>query len=260
LRIALGIEYDGSHFFGWQAQPHARSVQQDLEDSLARVANHPLRTVCAGRTDTGVHALGQVVHFDSDADRTERSWLLGSNVNLPDDVSVVWARQVSDEFHARFKAVSRRYRYVIFNRETRCSVIHRKVTWVRESLDSSRMHAAAQALIGEHDFSSFRALSCQAKNAVRTIHSITVSRSGELIYLDIKANAFLHHMVRNIVGVLTAIGKGGKPVSWASRLLEQRDRRAGGVTAPADGLYLIAIDYPKKFAIPKLDNTFVLGC
>ncbi len=258
MRIALGVEYDGSHFFGWQTQPHARSVQQELESALAKVANHPLRTACAGRTDTGVHAIGQVVHFDSDADRTERAWLLGSNVNLPDDVSVVWAKQVSNEFHARFKALSRRYRYVIFNRATRCSVINRKVTWVREYLDANKMHEAAQGLVGEHDFSSFRAISCQAGHPVRTIHSITVSRSGEVIYLDVLANAFLHHMVRNIVGVLIAIAKGNKPVSWISQLLEQRDRRAGGITAPADGLYLVAVEYPKEFSIPAPGST--LSC
>ena len=259
MRIALGVEYDGSRFYGWQTQPHARSVQRDLEASLAKVANHPLRTVCAGRTDTGVHALGQVVHFDSEAKRTERSWLLGSNVNLPDDVSVVWAKQVCDEFHARFKAVSRRYRYVIFNRETRCSVINKKVTWVREPLDANNMHEAAQALVGEHDFSSFRALSCQAKHPVRTIHSITVSQLGDLIYLDIKANAFLHHMVRNITGVLIAIGKGSKAISWVSQLLEQCDRRVGGVTAPADGLYLIAVEYPEKFLIPTPGDALIFA-
>lgn len=259
MRIALGVEYDGSHFFGWQFQPHARSVQQELEASLSKIADHPVRTICAGRTDTGVHAMGQVVHFDSDAKRTERSWLLGGNVNLPDDVSVVWARRVNDKFHARFKAELRRYRYVIFNRETRCSVLNRKVTWVREPLNSSKMHAAAQYLVGEHDYSSFRALSCQASHPVRTIHSIVVSRSDALIFIDITANAFLHHMVRNIAGVLIAIGKGGKPASWVSKLLEQRDRRVGGVTAPADGLYLITVHYPREFAIPELDNIFLFG-
>jgi len=260
LRVALGVEYDGSRFFGWQVQPHARSVQQDLEASLGKVANHPLRTVCAGRTDTGVHAIGQVVHFDSDAQRTERSWLLGSNVNLPGDVSVVWAKLVADEFHARFKAVSRRYRYVILNRETRCSVINQKVTWEREPLDSSKMHAAAQGLAGQHDFSSFRAVKCQAKHPVRTIYSITVSQSGDLIFLDIIANAFLHHMVRNIAGVLMSIGRGRKPVSWVSELLERCDRRVGGVTAPADGLYLVAVDYPEEFAIPTPNSGIILGC
>lgn len=250
MRIALGVEYDGSRFFGWQYQPHARSVQEDLEAALSKVANHPVRVVCAGRTDSGVHATGQVIHFDSDSDRTERSWLLGCSVNLPDDISLSWAKPMAGDFHARFKAESRQYRYVIFNRDTRFSLLNRKVTWVRQSLHVEKMQAAAQDLIGQHDFSSFRAIACQAKHPVRTIHSINLHRYAEFIYLDIVANAFLHHMVRNIAGVLISIGKEDKPVSWVSDLLEARDRRVGGVTAPADGLYLVAVNYPQRYAVP----------
>jgi tRNA pseudouridine38-40 synthase len=259
MRIALGVEYDGSRFFGWQIQPHARSVQEDLEAALSKVANHPVRVVCAGRTDTGVHAMGQVVHFDTDADRTERSWLLGCSVNLPDDLSVVWAKQMSDDFHARFKAVSRCYRYIILNRATRLSLLHRKVTWVRQPLDLMKMQVAAQDLLGEHDFSSFRAVRCQANHPVRVIHSIHLTSSAEYIYFDIVANAFLHHMVRNIAGVLMSIGHGDKPVTWVRDLLQLRDRRVGGVTAPADGLYLVAVGYPDEFAVPKPCNAIVFS-
>jgi tRNA pseudouridine38-40 synthase len=259
MRFALCIEYDGSHFHGWQAQLHARSVQQDLESALAKVANHCLRVVCAGRTDTGVHALGQVVHFDSNAEREERSWLLGGNVNLPRDISIAWVKRAHKNFHARFSAVSRRYRYVIVNRETRFSLLDQKVTWIRQALDVRKMDSAAQFLVGEHDFSSFRASQCQAKHPVRTVHSISVSRSAEFIYLDIIANAFLHHMVRNIAGVLISIGKGERSISWVFELLRLRDRRAGGVTAPPDGLYLIGVGYPKKYEIPVSGKTVVFG-
>jgi tRNA pseudouridine38-40 synthase len=259
MRFALCIEYDGSHFHGWQAQSHARSVQQDLEFSLAKVADHHLRVVCAGRTDTGVHALGQVVHFDSDAKREEKSWLLGGNVNLPRDISIAWVRRVRKDFHARYNPVSRRYRYVIINRETRFSLLDRKVVWIRQALDVKKMDLAAQFLVGEHDFSSFRASQCQAKHPVRTVYSISVSRSAEFIYLDIIANAFLHHMVRNIAGVLISVGKGERSISWVFELLRLRDRRAGGVTAPPEGLYLIGVGYPEKYEIPTFGKTVVFG-
>lgn len=251
MRIALGIEYDGSRFHGWQAQqPGVRTVQTVLEAALTRVADHPVRVVCAGRTDTGVHGVGQVVHFDTQAVRSERNWLLGGNVNLPADVAITWVREMSEDFHARFSAVSRRYRYVIFNRTVHSAVLAERVTWTHRPLNAERMHAAGRVLVGEHDFSSYRALSCQAKSPVRTLHLLTVERHGDFVVLSVHANAFLHHMVRNIAGVLIAIGKGDRPVEWAVEVLELRNRTLGGATAPPEGLYFERVEYPPEFGIP----------
>ncbi|KRT54772.1 tRNA pseudouridine(38-40) synthase [endosymbiont of Ridgeia piscesae] len=250
MKIALGVEYDGSGFNGWQKQSHARSVQEDLEAALSRVADQPVRVHCAGRTDTGVHGTGQVVHFETTAERPPRAWVLGSNVNLPNDVSVSWARQVADDFHARFSATGRHYRYLILNRGTRSALWRNRATWHHHPLDEHRMHQAAQALVGTHDFSSYRALGCQAKHPVRTIHRLDVSRQGEMVAIEVYANAFLHHMVRNLAGVLMAIGQGKQEVSWAEEILQLRDRRKGGVTAPPHGLYLTKVDYPEKFQLP----------
>jgi len=252
MRIALGIEYDGRAFKGWQLQRHAvRTVQGEVESALGAVAAHPVRVVCAGRTDTGVHATGQVVHFDTTAERTARNWTLGANVNLPADVAVCWAMRVQDEFHARFSARSRRYTYLILNRPTRSSLFAGRATWVHKPLDAARMHQAAQHLVGTHDFSSYRALRCQAKRPVRTVHRIEVTRRGELIMLSVHANAFLHHMIRNIAGVLIAIGRDERPESWAAEVLARRDRTLGGVTAPPDGLYLERVDYPDHPELPR---------
>mgnify|MGYP001817915582 FL=1 len=256
MRVALGIEYDGSAFHGWQAQQEGvRTVQTALEAALAKVANHPLRVVCAGRTDTGVHALGQVVHFDTEAQRSERNWLLGTNVNLPYDVSVTWARPVDNAFSARFSAVSRRYRYFILNRTSRSAVLAGRVTWTHRPLDAGRMQEAAKALVGEHDFSSYRALGCQAKSPVRTLYELKVERQGEFVVLSLHANAFLHHMVRNIAGVLMAIGRGDREVGWSGEVLDLRDRTLGGVTAPPDGLYFAAVEYPEAFGIPAVPHS-----
>jgi tRNA pseudouridine38-40 synthase len=251
MRIALGIEYDGTDFCGWQVQEGVRTVQEELEKALAFVADHPVRVSCAGRTDTGVHAVGQVVHFDTGAVRSERNWLLGTNVNLPDDVSVNWVRPVEDEFNARFSAVARSYRYVIHNRLTRSSIYRNRTSWFHKSLDIKLMQQAADYLIGEHDFSSFRAVACQAKHPVRTIHSLQVSRHDEFIFIDVRANAFLHHMVRNIAGVLMAVGTGDELPGWAGKLLRMRDRTVGGVTAPPGGLYLASVEYPSQFGLPE---------
>lgn len=251
MRIALGIEYDGSGFKGWQLQRHGvRTVQGELEAALQRVAAHPVRVSCAGRTDTGVHAVGQVVHFDTEAERQPRNWVLGANANLPDDVAVSWARVVDDSFHARFSAQARSYRYLILNRPTRSALFAGRVTWIHRPLDPERMHLAGQALVGTHDFSSYRALGCQAKSPVRTLHSLDVIRHGELIELRVHANAFLHHMIRNIAGVLTAIGRGDKPQEWAAEVLGLCDRTRGGVTAPPDGLYFARVWYPDEYQIP----------
>ena len=250
MRIALGVEYDGSQFHGWQAQKDGvRTVQGVLERALEKVANHPLRVVCAGRTDTGVHGVGQVVHFDSPSVRTSRNWVLGANVNMPDDVSVTWARPVTDDFHARFSATGRHYRYLILNRTTRSALMARRATWVHKPLDADLMHAAGQLLLGKHDFSSYRALQCQAKSPVRTVRTLAVTRKDERIELRVSADAFLHHMIRNIAGVLIAIGAGEQPAGWAKEVLELRDRTLGGVTAPPDGLYFERVEYPAEFGL-----------
>jgi tRNA pseudouridine38-40 synthase len=249
MKIALGIEYDGSAFHGWQYQGDVRSVQETLEQALSTVADHPVSVHCAGRTDTGVHATGQVVHFETEAQRSERSWILGSNSNLPDDVSVSWAREMPDAFHARFSAIGRHYRYQIINRKYRSALWRNRAVWIHHPLDQARMQQAAQHLVGTHDFSSYRALACQAKHPVRTIHSLEVIREGEMIAISVHANAFLHHMVRNIAGVLIAIGKGEQPVSWSKEVLDLQDRTLGGVTAPPQGLSLTHVDYPQEFGL-----------
>lgn len=250
-RWALGIEYDGSAFCGWQRQRHAVSVQACLEAALARVAAHPVTVHCAGRTDTGVHALEQIVHFNTTASRPPRAWIYGTNAHLPATVSVLWACLVPDEFHARFSAVARHYRYLILCTPTRPALWRTRVTWSHQPLDLAAMQRAAAALVGTHDFSSFRAQECQAKSPVRTVYYLELHRHGTLIELRIGADGFLHHMVRNIAGVLLAIGRGAATSEWTQILLAQRERRLGGVTAPAQGLYLARVDYPPRFALPQ---------
>jgi tRNA pseudouridine38-40 synthase len=250
MRWALGVEYDGSGFHGWQAQDDVRTVQDCLERALSTVADEPVVAQCAGRTDAGVHATGQVAHFETRAVRSERSWVLGCNVNLPADVNVLWAKPVADDFNARYSAHSRCYRYEILNRTTRSALLRKRAVWLHHPLDSARMHGAGQALVGEHDFSSYRAQGCQAKSPLRRVTRLSARRDGERVILEIEANAFLHHMVRNIVGVLMAIGRGERPESWAGELLARRNRAQGGVTAPPEGLYLAGVDYPARFGIP----------
>ncbi|MFO7593540.1 MAG: tRNA pseudouridine(38-40) synthase TruA [Pseudomonadota bacterium] len=253
MRIAAGIEYDGSNFCGWQLQMDAvRTVQGEVEAALGKVANHDVRVNCAGRTDAGVHATAQVIHFDTDAQRDERAWVFGANANLPKDVVLLWARPVSDEFHARFSANRRAYRYVIFTRDVRPTFLAGRVTWHYRELDIGRMQQAGTLLLGEHDFSSYRAVACQAKSPVRTLHRLEVTRQGPFIFIDVEANAFLHHMVRNIAGVLMTIGEGERPVEWSREVLEARDRTLGGVTAHPSGLYLTQVGYPEQFGIPQL--------
>lgn len=249
MKIALGVEYDGSAFHGWQFQGDVRSVQETLEQALSKVADHPVTVHCAGRTDTGVHATGQVVHFETGASRSVRSWILGTNSNLPDDVSIAWAKEMPNDFHARFSAVGRHYRYQIINRSYRSALWRQRAVWVHHPLDAPCMHRAAQLLVGTHDFSSYRALGCQAKHPVRTIHSLVVRREEEMVSIEVHANAFLHHMVRNIAGVLIAIGKGDQAESWAEEVLALRDRTLGGVTAPPQGLCLTQVEYPAAFGL-----------
>jgi tRNA pseudouridine38-40 synthase len=250
MRIAIGIEYDGTAYNGWQRQRTGRGVQECLEQALADVADEPVEVTCAGRTDAGVHASGQVAHFDSGAKRSDRGWLLGTNTNLPDDICVTWVRRVADDFHARFSATARRYRYRILNRLVRSALYRRRAWWVHRDLDHLRMHEAAQALLGEHDFSAFRAAGCQASNAVREVTDISVVREGDWLLLDITANAFLQHMVRNIAGTLAAIGSGDQEVGWAARVLDGRDRTRAGMAAPPHGLTLVQVIYPDAFGIP----------
>lgn len=250
MRIALGIEYDGSAYNGWQRQHGARTVQAELETALSRVANEAVALSCAGRTDSGVHALYQVVHFDTVAERSARSWVLGTNSNLPPDVAVLWARRVPPDFHARFSATSRLYHYLILNRQARPGQWHGKVTWECRPLDCAQMAVAASYWLGEHDFSSFRAQGCQARHPVRTVHQCEVSERAGLIVLSVEANAFLQHMVRNFAGVLLDIGMGRHPPEWARDVLEYRARERGGVTAPPHGLYLSAVRYPAEFELP----------
>jgi len=253
MKIALGIEYDGSGFCGWQVQEgDVRTVQASLEQAIGKVADHPVQVYCAGRTDAGVHGSGQVVHFDTPAVRPERAWVYGVNANLPKDICVLWAKPVSDEFHARFSARRRAYRYVIYCREVRPTFLAFRVTWSYRPLDVKRMAEAARHLLGEHDFSSYRAVACQAKSPVREIYRLDVTQQGDFIFIDAEANGFLHHMVRNIAGVLMAIGRGEHPAEWSRDVLEARDRTLGGVTAPPHGLYLSRVDYPPEFAIPQL--------
>ena len=254
MRIAAIVEYDGSNFSGWQRQDHARSVQGAVEEALSKVADEPVQVTVAGRTDAGVHALAQVIHFDTSAARSEYSWVRGANSNLPADVALLWTAPVDDGFHARYSASGRHYHYVILNRPIRPTYLARRVTHEFRLLDVKPMQEAARHLIGEHDFTSFRAAECQAKSPVRELRALEVTRHGELVHVRAHANAFLQHMVRNLAGVLMTIGAGERAPAWAREVLEARDRAAGGVTAAPDGLYLREIDYPDSFRIPRLSR------
>ena len=249
-RWALGIEYDGAGFSGWQLQDGPRTVQEELERALASVAGQPIRVSVAGRTDAGVHAVCQVVHFDSPVVRPEIAWVRGSNRFLPRDVSVLWARAVPQDFHARFSATGRSYRYLILNRRERPALAANRATWVPQLLDHLAMQGAANRLLGTHDFSAFRAAGCQAKNPVRSLRRLTIERRGDLLIATVEANAFLHHMVRNLMGTLLFVGRGERPADWVAEVLASRDRRLAGTTAPADGLYFLRAAYPDEYALP----------
>ena len=251
MRIALTIEYDGSAFSGWQRQNSRRTVQSCVEQALSKVADEPVAVVCAGRTDAGVHALAQIAHFDTATNREMRAWTLGVNTYLPGDVRIIQACAVNNYFHARSSALARCYRYMILNRNVRSALLRRQTTWCFYPLDIEPMQKAADHLIGEHDFSSFRAQGCQSKSPCRMMHWIKVYRDGERVIIEIVANAFLHHMVRNIAGVLMAIGAGKEQPEWAQQVLLACDRSAGGVTAPPHGLYLVAVHYPQRFGLPR---------
>lgn len=250
-RIAMGLEYDGHPFHGWQRQAHACSIQETLETALAKVASHPIKTIAAGRTDAGVHATGQVIHFDTHAIRSEHAWLFGTNTALPKSIRVLWIRFVPQHFHARYSALSRRYRYVIYNNLIRPSLFRTAVGWYYKKLDIQKMREGARHWLGEHDFSSFRASECQSKTTVRQLKEISIQHLNEdWITIDVEANAFLHHMVRNMVGVLWSIGSAKVLPEWAHEVLLARDRRQAGITASPKGLYLTAVNYPVEFELP----------
>ncbi|MBA3032350.1 MAG: tRNA pseudouridine(38-40) synthase TruA [Gammaproteobacteria bacterium] len=251
MRIALGLEYDGAGFSGWQSQPCGNTVQDVLEGALSRIAGAPLRVVCAGRTDAGVHALAQVVHFDAEMERPLTAWVRGTNTFLPATVAVRWAVPVIDDFHARFSARARAYRYVLLNRPERPGVLGGKVGWCHRPLDVAAMQAAAGCLIGEHDFSAFRASGCQAKSPVKTLYRFAIASEGDQIIFDCCANAFLHHMVRNLVGALIYVGMHRHPPHWLGDLLATCDRREGAPTYAPDGLYLTGVDYGDEWGLPQ---------
>jgi tRNA pseudouridine38-40 synthase len=254
MRIAIGVEYDGSELLGWQDQKDGPSVQQALERALSAVAAEPVGVVGAGRTDAGVHATGQVAHFDTTAKRAPRAWVLGANTQLPAAISLRWACEVDEEFHARYSALARSYSYLLLNRETRPALWRHRAWWVHRLLDAGRMHEAAQALLGEHDFSAFRATQCQSRSPVRRVDSVHVRRHGDFLAVDMTANAYLHHMVRNVVGTLVAVGRGERPARWIAEVLAGRDRCQAGVTAPAEGLYLVRVDYGSALRTPPAER------
>jgi tRNA pseudouridine38-40 synthase len=257
-RIALGLEYDGTDFIGWQIQQTGRSVEGTLADAVSFVAGAAVTVHGSGRTDAGVHALHQVAHFNASVERTPRQWLLGINSNLPPDVAIRWVREVPADFDARRSAVSRRYRYTVVQQAARPALLRRRAWWLRQALDHGAMTAAATAWLGEHDFSAFRGAGCQAKSPMRRLTAVAIARrprgDGTLVTFEFTANAFLQHMVRNLVGTLVAIGSGELEPQDAARILELRDRREAGVTAPPEGLALVEVLYPQHFALPRFDD------
>lgn len=251
-RMALCLRYDGSRYHGWQIQKDLISIQALVERALTSVADHPVSVVCAGRTDAGVHATGQVIHFDTTAVRSEHAWQFGANANLPADISVAWVKPVAEHFHARYSATGRRYRYIFYNHDSRPGILRHAVGWTYRPLDVDRMQAAANFLLGEHDFTSFRGAKCQSRSPVRTLYQLEVRRVRHMVIIEVHGNAFLLHMVRNIAGVLVAIGCGDRDISWAKTVLEARDRKQGGVTITPAGLYLVDVDYPPEFDLPRI--------
>ncbi len=251
VRVVLGIEYDGSKYHGWQSQTHdSQTIQGKLELALSKIADQPLKVICAGRTDSGVHATEQIIHFDMVKYRKEQAWVQGTNSYLPRDIRVRWCRFVTPDFHARFSAITRRYIYLIDNRTVRSAMLHKQFTWEYRPLNAELMNQAAQHLVGEYDFTSFRASHCQALTPFRKIHHLNIKRVDDQIIIDIQANAFLYHMVRNIAGVLLEIGRGDKEPIWAKNILEKHDRTLAGMTASPHGLYLVKIQYPEHYKLP----------
>lgn len=251
MRIALGVEYNGSAYYGWQRQKDVISVQAVLEKALSKIANEPITVQCAGRTDTGVHGTGQVVHFETTADRNDRGWTLGVNTLLPNDIAIRWVKHVSDDFHARFSASNRRYKYIISNGLLRPAILAQGLSHYHQPLDENLMTMAGKHFVGQHDFTSYRALHCQAHSPVREIKHLTIERVGQFIVIDIKANGFLHHMVRNIVGTLIKVGEGVLAVDSPPEIMAFKDRALAPPMAKAGGLYLVEVDYPDIFQLPR---------
>ena len=251
MRYACGVEYDGHGFLGFQTQVQEPTIQNCLEKAIAKVANHSVRLICSGRTDTGVSATAQVIHFDTDVIRTDYQWIMGVNTNLPPGISLLWIKQVSDEFHARFSAIQRSYQYTILNRWIRPALNRHSITWERSPLDAEKMNQAAQFLLGIHDFNAFRSSACQSKTPIKTINSISVIREGNKVIMDVAASGFLHHMIRNIIGTLLPIGRGAKPVESLLQILLSKDRTLAGITAAPNGLSFNTVKYPKKFNLPE---------
>lgn len=255
-RWAMGVEYDGTHFCGWQQQPQLRTVQGELERALSLVADATITAVCGGRTDAGVHAHGQVAHFDTDVRRSMRAWVLGTNAHLPRQASVSWVRPVPQFFHARYSALRRHYRYSILNRAARSAMHEGRTTWIHAPLDTERMQAGAVHLLGEHDFSAFRAAECQSNSPIRRVDRLQIERSGELVHIDIAANAFLHHMVRNMMGALIAVGQGKYPPDWLAEVLRARSRAMAAPTFPPDGLYFLGPSYESHWGLPERTDPY----
>ncbi|MCP4988332.1 MAG: tRNA pseudouridine(38-40) synthase TruA [Colwellia sp.] len=251
MRYALGIEYDGKNYCGWQRQNNAMTVQEKIEKSLSKIADEPIAVVCAGRTDTGVNATNQVIHFDTLKKRKDVAWTLGVNTHLPSDIAVSWVKQVDEEFHARFSATARNYRYIIYNKPLRSAILSHGISHCHFALDEKLMQQGAEHLIGKHDFTSFRTVHCQSHSAVRTIKHCRITRMGDYLMVDIKANAFLHHMVRNIVGSLMRVGQSKETTYWIKEVLLAQNRCVAGETAPPEGLYFVDVDYPEHFDLPK---------
>jgi tRNA pseudouridine38-40 synthase len=256
MRIALGVEYDGGGLRGWQTQPGGGTVQDELEAALHRIAGEKIAVVCAGRTDAGVHAAAQVAHFDTKAKRPSMAWVRGTNSFLPPAIAVRWAQPVSDAFHARFSAYGRCYRYFLINRAQRPGLWYGRAGWYHPPLDEAPMREAARLLIGEHDFSAFRAADCQARTPVRTMRRAEVRRAGDMLVFDFEANAFLHHMVRNIVGSLAYVGQGRHPPEWIGELISSRDRTRAAPTFAAAGLYLVGVRYEERWRLPIAEDPF----
>jgi len=251
MRYALCIEYEGKNYFGWQRQKEVVSVQQTVEQALSKIANEKIEIVCAGRTDTGVNATNQIIHFDTNHARENVAWTLGVNSKLPSDIAIKWAQPISENFHARFSATARRYRYIIYNSPYRPAIMSQGLSFCPHALNERLMHQAAQALVGENNFDSFRTVHCQAHSPIRTVEHCHVSRQGNYVIIDIKANAFLHHMVRNIAGSLIRVGRAIEKVSWIAEVLAAQDRTVAGMTAPSSGLYFVDVEYPAEYELPK---------
>lgn len=260
MRFALGLEYCGRNFAGWQSQPDGRGLQDALEGALARIADTPVGTIAAGRTDAGVHASLQVVHFDTEAERPETAWVRGVNANLPDEIAVLWAHPVAPDFHARFDARARHYTYLLSARPVRPALSAGRIGWYHRRLDVAAMQQAAVALVGTHDFSAFRAAECQAKSPVRTLSNVSIATVGKTVRFDFSANAYLHHMIRNIVGTLVYVGAGKQPPSWVGALLAARDRTRAAPTFAPDGLYFAGVDYDAKWKLPPTRRPVAFPC